>query len=82
MADEAKCFHVEAGKPCTRYLEGSAAEQKAVLEFLKAIPVEVIDDWGLNAVGNIIEFIEGGVARKGAWHWEQQSGQPKGPDTE
>lgn len=27
-----RCFHVDAGKPCTRYLEGSKGERRATIE--------------------------------------------------
>lgn len=69
MVHKLRCFHVEAGKPCRRYEEGAKSERKAMVEFLKAVPEEVIHDWGLNAVGEIIEFVQSGVAGKGAWYW-------------
>jgi hypothetical protein len=62
----ARCFHVETGKRCTRYLEGAEAERRETIAFLKAIPQDVIEDWGLNAVAELIELAEAGEFKKGA----------------
>lgn len=33
--DLVKCFHVQAGEPCTRYLEGTEGERAAIVAFLR-----------------------------------------------
>jgi hypothetical protein len=39
MSTPVRCFHVEQGRPCTRYLEGSNGERAAILERL-AVGIE------------------------------------------
>jgi len=68
-----KCFHVDAGKPCTRYLEGSEAMQRETIAFLEAIPEAVIHDWGLNAVAELIDLAKAGAVRDGARYWDAPS---------
>lgn len=34
-SNEARCFHVEAGKHCTRYLEGADGERAAIVKWLR-----------------------------------------------
>jgi len=41
MKPEVKCHHVEAGKPCTRYLDGSDGERREIVAWLRSNPVEV-----------------------------------------
>lgn len=66
---EVKCFHVNAGKPCTRYVEGAEGERKAIAEWLGAIPEHVLDDWGLNSASKISQYVADGTAAKGAHYW-------------
>jgi hypothetical protein len=42
------------------FAEGIAYERKRILKWLEGIDHLTIDDWGLNATGNIIEGIEAG----------------------
>ncbi len=39
-----KCFHVQAGRPCTRYLEGSQGERKSILAALRELSHDLADD--------------------------------------
>jgi hypothetical protein len=32
---EVRCFHVDAGKPCTRYLEGAMGEREEIASYLE-----------------------------------------------
>jgi hypothetical protein len=34
---DARCFHVDAGKRCTRYVEGANAERAAIVAWLKRL---------------------------------------------
>lgn len=42
MGPEVKCFHVDAGKPCTRYLEGALAEREACAKLLAVEVLQLI----------------------------------------
>jgi histidinol-phosphate/aromatic aminotransferase/cobyric acid decarboxylase-like protein len=35
--EHVKCFHVQAGQPCTRYLEGSQGERKEIVAALRQL---------------------------------------------
>lgn len=51
-----RCFHVQAGKPCTRYLEGALAEACAIVAWLRAKHDEDPNEWWpLRAVADAIE---------------------------
>lgn len=76
--ENVKCFHVQAGQPCTRYLEGVEGERKAIGEWIIAIPEHVIDDWGMNAASEIHVAIVNGVAAKGAHYWEKLASEQMG----
>jgi hypothetical protein len=42
------------------YLDGYHAAEEQLVEFLESITPDVIDDWGLNSIGNVIDWIKSG----------------------
>lgn len=42
------------------YAAGREDERKSIVAYLRDIPVNVIDDWGLNATVNIADIVEAG----------------------
>jgi hypothetical protein len=44
-------------------------EAFATIRFLEAIPVRIIEDWGLNAVAELIDLAKAGELSKGAQFW-------------
>ena len=56
LPEDARCFHVEAGKRCTRYLEGSNAEREAVVAWLRKLG----EDSSLIYALNCADMIEKG----------------------
>ena len=58
--------------PCSMDVHEEAAaerETKRIVEWMRAIPHRVIDDWGLNATGNIADMLESGA-------WEKETFAP------
>lgn len=41
---DARCFHVDAGKRCTRYVEGANAERAAIVAFLRRFTLGTFAD--------------------------------------
>ena len=55
--NNARCFHVEAGQPCTRYLEGAERERAEVVKYLRKHAETVIPIMAgeLRRVASIVE---------------------------
>lgn len=43
------------------YLAGVEAERARIVKYLEDVPPKVIDDWGLNAIGNLIDLLKDGA---------------------
>lgn len=52
-------------------VEGAEAEQQETLAFLEAIPERTIQNWGLNAVAELIDLCRAGAFGKGERYWKE-----------